>query len=59
MTPMKIARIQPFLFHPGTGKNLLFCRVETADGLYGWGESYVTRGKERSSRNACARWRSI
>lgn len=44
---MKIARIQPFLFHPITGKNLLFCRVETADGLYGWGESYVTRGKEK------------
>ncbi|HEY6430549.1 MAG TPA: mandelate racemase/muconate lactonizing enzyme family protein [Acetobacteraceae bacterium] len=44
---MKIARIEPFLFHPGSGKNLLLCRVETDDGIYGWGESYVTRGKEK------------
>jgi galactonate dehydratase len=44
---MQIARIEPFLLHPGSGKNLLFCRVETSDGLYGWGEAYVTRGKEK------------
>jgi galactonate dehydratase len=44
---MKIAHIETFLLHPGSGKNLLFCRVETEDGLYGWGEAYVTRGKER------------
>ena len=43
---MKIAHIETFLLYPGTGKNLLFCRVETDDGLYGWGEAYVTRGKE-------------
>ncbi len=44
---MKIARIEPFLLHPGSGKNLLLCRVETDDGIYGWGEAYVTRGKEK------------
>jgi galactonate dehydratase len=44
---MKIAKIDTFLLHPGSGKNLLFCRVETTDGLHGWGEAYVTRGKER------------
>ena len=44
---MKIARIETFLLHPGSGKNLLFCRVETSDGLHGWGEAYVTRGKEQ------------
>ncbi len=43
---MKIARIETFLFDPGTAKNLLFCRVETAGGLHGWGEAYVTPGKE-------------
>jgi galactonate dehydratase len=43
---MKIARIETFLLHPGSGKNLLFCRVETDDGIHGWGEAYVTRGKE-------------
>jgi galactonate dehydratase len=44
---MKIAGIETFLLHPGNGKNLLFCRVETEDGFYGWGEAYVTRGKEK------------
>ena len=44
---MNIARIETFLLHPGSGKNLLFCRVETTDGLHGWGEAYVTRGKEK------------
>lgn len=43
---MKIARIETFLFDPGTAKNLLFCRVETEDGHHGWGEAYVTPGKE-------------
>src|SRR6201995_1975703 len=43
---MQIARIETFLFEPGTAKNLLFCRVETDSGLHGWGEAYVTPGKE-------------
>jgi len=43
---MKIARIETFLFDPGVAKNLLFCRVETESGLHGWGEAYVTPGKE-------------
>jgi galactonate dehydratase len=43
---VKIARIETFLFDPGTAKNLLFCRVETDSGLHGWGEAYVTPGKE-------------
>ncbi len=43
---MKIARIETFIFGTGSTKDLLFCRVETEDGLHGWGEAYVTRGKE-------------
>lgn len=43
---MKIARIETFLFDPGVAKNLLFCRVETDSGIHGWGEAYVTPGKE-------------
>ena len=43
---MKIARIETFLLDPGVAKNLLFCRVETESGLYGWGEAYVSPGKE-------------
>ncbi len=44
---MKIAKIETFLYYPGTAKNLLFCRVETTDGVYGWGEAYVGKGKEK------------
>jgi galactonate dehydratase len=44
---MKIARIETFLFDPGVGKNLLFCRMETESGIHGWGEAYVTPGKEK------------
>nr|WP_312576121.1 mandelate racemase/muconate lactonizing enzyme family protein [Sedimentibacter sp.] len=45
---MKIKSIKPYLFHPEAGKNLLFCRVETDNGLHGWGESYVVQGKEKA-----------
>lgn len=44
---MKIAKIETFLYYPGTAKNLLFVRVETTDGIYGWGEAYVGKGKEK------------
>jgi galactonate dehydratase len=45
-TAMKIGRIETFILGTGSGKDLLFCRVETEDGHYGWGEAYVTHGKE-------------
>lgn len=44
---MKIARIETFILGTGSAKDLLFCRVETEDGLHGWGEAYVTQGKEK------------
>lgn len=44
---MKISRIQTYLFYPGAAKNLLFCRIETTDGVYGWGEAYVGKSKEK------------
>ena len=44
---MKIGRIETFILGTGGAKNLLFCRVETEDGFYGWGEAYVTGGKEK------------
>ena len=44
---MKIGRIETFILGTGGSKDLLFCRVETEDGLYGWGEAYVTQGKEK------------
>lgn len=44
---MKIARVESFFFNPGRAKNLLFVRIETESGIYGWGEGYVTAGKEK------------
>src|SRR6266481_5251715 len=38
--PMKIARIESFIFGTKSSKDLLFCRVETEDRTYGWGEAY-------------------
>lgn len=45
---MKITSIVPYLFYPGCAKNLLFTRVETDEGIYGWGEGYVVQGKEKA-----------
>ena len=44
---MKIARIESFIFGTKSSKDLIFCRVETEDGAYGWGEAYCTAGKEK------------
>ena len=35
---MKIGRIETFVLGTGSSKGLLFARVETEDGLYGWGD---------------------
>ena len=43
---MKIARIESFILGTNSSKDLLLCRVETEDGTHGWGEAYVTAGKE-------------
>lgn len=37
---MKIAKVEYMTVHPGWRKNLIFVRVETDDGIVGWGESY-------------------
>src|SRR4029077_6564467 len=44
---MKIARIETFILGTGSSKELLCGGVETEDGLHGWGEAYVTQGKEK------------
>lgn len=46
-----IKKIEPFLYYADTPKNLLFCRVEASDGTYGWGESYVGKGKEKVTKS--------
>ena len=45
---MKIARVESFLFDPGSTRNMLFCRVETECGVHGWGEAYVNFETEKA-----------
>lgn len=44
---MKIADIKLFPVHPGWRKNLIFVKVTTDDGLYGWGEIYSQYDRDR------------
>ena len=37
---MKITTVKSFPVHPGWRKNLIFVKVETDSGIYGWGEAY-------------------
>jgi len=43
---MKITDIKTFLIHPDVGKNLLFVKVETDEGIHGWGESYTQADRD-------------
>jgi len=52
---MKIASIRSFLIYPHTpqsgwigGKNWLFVKVETDEGVSGWGEAYTLPDRERN-----------
>ena len=37
-SPLEIARVDPYVIRIGSRKNIVVCRVETTDGLHGWGE---------------------
>ena len=43
---MKITDVSHFLANPGRGKNLCFVKVETDEGLYGWGEAYTQADRD-------------
>ena len=45
---MKITDIKTYLVHPGVGKNWLFIKVETDEGLYGWGEAYTQADRDQT-----------
>ena len=45
---MKITNVQTFLVHPGGGKNWLFVKVETDEGINGWGECYTQADRDRT-----------
>jgi galactonate dehydratase len=45
---MRITDVKTYLVHPGSGKNWLFCRVETDAGIHGWGEAYTQSDRDRA-----------
>ena len=45
---MEITAIKTYLVNPGVGKNWLFIKVETDDGLYGWGEAYTQAERDQT-----------
>jgi galactonate dehydratase len=36
---MRVSAVKTFLVHPGTSKNWLFVKLETDEGISGWGEA--------------------
>ena len=53
---MKITGLKTYIVDPGTGgsvprtrKNLIFVKVETDTGIYGWGESYTQSDRDSST----------
>lgn len=43
---MRVTGVNPFLVHAGVRKNLCFVKVETDDGIYGWGECYTQADRD-------------
>ncbi len=45
---MKVTDVKTFLVHPGVGKNWLLVKVETDEGIHGWGEAYTQADRDRT-----------
>jgi galactonate dehydratase len=45
---MKITAVKNYTVHPGWRKNLIFVKVETDEGLHGWGEAYSQYDRDRA-----------
>ena len=43
---MKITDIRYHLIHPGRGKNLCFVKIDTDEGIHGWGECYTQADRD-------------
>ena len=43
---MKITDITHHLLHPGKGKNLCFVKIDTDEGIHGWGECYTQADRD-------------
>ena len=45
---MKITAVTPYVVDTGYEKNWLFVKIETSDGLHGWGECYTQADRDQS-----------
>jgi len=45
---VRISDVKTYLVHPGQGKNWLLVKVETDEGLFGWGECYTQADRDRA-----------
>ena len=45
---MKVTDVKTFLVNPGTAKNWLFVKIETDEGIYGWGECYTQLDRDKT-----------
>ncbi|HXF63058.1 MAG TPA: mandelate racemase/muconate lactonizing enzyme family protein [Caldilineaceae bacterium] len=45
---LRISGVKSYLVHPGVGKNWLFVKVETDEGLTGWGECYTQADRDQA-----------
>ncbi|HEX4327586.1 MAG TPA: mandelate racemase/muconate lactonizing enzyme family protein [Burkholderiales bacterium] len=45
---MKVKKLECLVVHPGWRKNLIFVRLETDDGIVGWGEAYSQYDRDRA-----------
>jgi galactonate dehydratase len=45
---MKIDRVATFLVDAGQWRNFVFVRIDTSDGIHGWGEAFAEAGRERA-----------
>jgi galactonate dehydratase len=45
---MQVTDVKTFIVHPGTGKNWLLVKVETDEGIHGWGEAYTQADRDKA-----------
>ena len=45
---MKVKEVKSYLLNPGWGKNLLFVKIATDNGLVGWGECYTQSDRDKT-----------
>jgi galactonate dehydratase len=45
---VKVTKVTSYPVHPGWRKNLIFVKVETDEGIHGWGEAYSQYDRDRA-----------